>query len=212
MSFEHFISIISKISFSCSICFFNDLHVGSQEAELKALFLLHLKEAGSTLIIFWKEMSLWTFCLSPKGDNTARLVFARNLSILYLKRQNNWVTFSIASYISKVKRALSSEKQSGFLLSLTCSGQLGQWTRSELHHSHRMLSLEWMLRSETKDANWLLLPNLEEPGGRVGLYMWGKWQQSLGDERSMANKTVLELSILVPMKDIWLRKNKYYGF
>ena len=65
-----------------------------------------------------------------------------------------------------------------------------------------------MLRSETKGANWLLLPNLEEPGGTVGLYTWGKWQQGLGDERSMAKKTVLELSILVPMEDIWLRKNK----
>lgn len=157
-------------------------------------------------------MSLWTFCLIPKGDNTARLVFARNLSILYLKRQNNWVTFSIASYITKVKWAPSSEKQSGFLLSLTCSGQLGQQTRSELHPSPRKLSLEWMLRSETKGVNWLLLPNLEEPGGRVSFYTWGKWRQSLGDERSMANETVLELSILVPMKDIWLRKNKYYGF
>lgn len=96
MSFEHLISIISKISFSCSICLFDDLHVESQEAELKALFLLNLKDAGSILVIFQKEMSL-NFLSGSERDNAGRLVFTRKLSTLQLKSQNNRDTFSIAS-------------------------------------------------------------------------------------------------------------------
>lgn len=92
MSFEHFISIIPKISFSGSICLFSDLHTESQETELKALFLLHLKEAGSVLTCLFLDRNVsLNFLSGSERDNRERLAFTGILSILHLfQKPKRW--------------------------------------------------------------------------------------------------------------------------
>lgn len=128
----HFHNIWNVILFFCSMCSFDDLHVESQEAELKALFLLHLKEASRIFVIFLEINFSLIFLSGSERHNAERLVFTGNLSTLHLRNWNNLVVFSIASYISKVKWIPSSGKQHECLLNFIFSGQLSHQAMSEL--------------------------------------------------------------------------------
>lgn len=102
MSFEYFISIISKISFSYSIYSFDDLHVESG-CRIKSIVLAASKGSWQDTCNFLEINVSLNFFSGYERDNTRRLVFPGNLSTLYLKSRNNRITFSAASCISKVK-------------------------------------------------------------------------------------------------------------